>query len=195
MSAETPRRPTPRPTPRTGVIVVAAIVLAIVIWLIVRGGDDNDSKQTAQPVPQRPGLPAVSLDKDSLKNYASGQSQPVYWVGPRPQRKYEVTRTGDGSTYIRYLPPGVKAGDKRPAYLTVGSYPNNNPLNAVREAGSKKGSSVAKVPAGGEAVISGTSSNSVYLAYPNSKVLVEVWDPKPGRSAELVRSGAVVRVR
>src|SRR4051794_6955339 len=127
MAADTGRRP----TPRVWIIVGVAIVIAIILWLILRGGDDNNNASTSQPVPQRPGLPAVLLDHSSLQNYASGQSSPVYWIGARNGRGYEVTRTGDGSTYIRYLPKGVKAGDPRPQYLTVGSYPNSDAAAAV----------------------------------------------------------------
>src|SRR4051794_7181434 len=194
MAADTGRRP----TPRAGIIVVVAIVVGVIIWLIVRGGGDDNSNNAGQgqPTPQRPGLPAVLLDQSSLKNYASGQSGPIYWVGARDKRSYEVTRTGDGSTYIRYLPTGVKAGDPRPEFLTVGSYPNSNATQAVEQAGGAKGNTVLKVQGGGEAVANLTNpGRSIYLAYPKSNVLIEVWDPKPGRSLDLVRAGAVIPVR
>src|SRR3954452_13369081 len=130
MAADTGRRP----TPRVWIIVGVAIVIAIILWLILRGGDDNNNATNqSQPTPQRPGLPAVLLDRASLKNYSSGQNAPVYWVGARDKRRYEVTRTADGSTYIRYLPTGVKAGDARPEFLTVASNPNAKPIDAIEQ--------------------------------------------------------------
>jgi hypothetical protein len=192
MAADTGRRPTP--SRRIWIVVAVAIAIAIILWLVLSGGDDdNNTANQSQPTPQRPGLPAVRLDQSSLKSYASGQDDPVYWVGPRDNRGYEVTRTNDGSTYIRYLPTGVKAGDPRPEFLTVGSYPNAKALASVRQAGKKKGYTTTELDGGGEAV-SNTGGRSVYLAFPNSPVLIEVWDPKPGRSLDLVRGGAVVPV-
>src|SRR3954454_2331468 len=141
------------PSRRVWIIVGVALVIALVLWLILRGGgDDNTATNQGQPTPQRPGLPAVLLDRASLKNYSSGQATPVYWAGPREKRRYEVTRTNDGSTYIRYLPSGAKAGDSRPEFLTVGSYPNSNALKSVEQAAGQKGNSILKLEGGGEAV-------------------------------------------
>ena len=35
---------------------------------------------------------------------------------------YELTRSADGSFYVRYLPAGAKPGDPRPEFLTVATY-------------------------------------------------------------------------
>jgi hypothetical protein len=175
------------------------VVIAVVVWLIVRGGDDNGNKnssgQLTQPVPRVPGVPPVSLDAASLKNFVQSQGHPVYWVGARQDRNYEVTRTSDGSVYIRYLPKNVKAGDRRPAFLTVGTYPNNDPEKSVRNGSKRRGFGLITVAGGHALTNSNPPARSVYVAYSGSKYLVEVWDPSPGRSLDLVRSGAVTPVR
>jgi len=56
----------------------------------------------------------------------------VYWAGAPSKDTYELTRTTDGRTDIRYLPPGVAVGDTRPDYLTVGTYPLTNAYALVR---------------------------------------------------------------
>jgi len=183
------------PGPRARIVIVVAVVIAIVLWLILRGGGDDNktSTQASQPVPQRPGLPAVALDTTSLKNYAKGEASPVYWVGSRNDRRYEVTRTNDGATYVRYLPPGVKAGDSRAAYLTVGTYPSANPQKAIDDGARTPGSTVVDVPGGGRGWTK--TKNNIYIAFPQVKQLIEVWDPNEGRALQLAKSGEVVPVR
>jgi hypothetical protein len=50
-------------------------------------------------------------------------------------------------------------------------------------------------PGGGLATWSTERPSSVYLGFPGSNVLVEVYDPSPKRARELALSGRVGRVR
>jgi hypothetical protein len=192
---DSPRPPSSRGGPtsrqqRVGIIVVAAIVIGIVIWLIVRGGgDDNKQATTTQPT-----APPAGLDLAGLRNFAKGLGHPMYWAGPRTNRTYEVTQTQDGSVYLRYLPPGVAPGASQPLYLSVGTYPNTTAYQTAQQAAARKGATVLHLKNKGLGVTSPRTNKSVYLAYPNSQVLVEVFTPDPARSLRLVRSGAIVPI-
>jgi hypothetical protein len=174
---------------RVGIIVVAAIVIAIVIWLIVRGGGDDNKQATTQPT-----APPAALDQAGLINFAKGLGHPMYWAGARANRTYEVTQTRDGSVYLRYLPPGVEPGAPQPLYLSVGTYPNATAYQTAQQAAARKGATVVHLKNKGLGVTSPRTNKSVYLAYPNSQVLVEVFTPDPARSLRLVRSGAIVPI-
>ena len=94
----------------TAVIALAALI-GLAVWLVIesRGGSGSKSKSNAI------GPKALSLS--GLRSFAGKVSQPIYWVGSRPDTMYEVTRNSTG-IYVRYLPTGVKAGDPKP-FLTT----------------------------------------------------------------------------
>jgi hypothetical protein len=98
--------------------LAALLVVALTLFaalLLIRG--HGAGKTTLPPV----GSPAA-VSESQLKSLASESSQPIYWAGPK-HGTYELTRTTDGRTYIRYLPFADKVGDRTPNYLTVGTYP------------------------------------------------------------------------
>jgi hypothetical protein len=183
------------------VAAVAALALAVafVAWLLVRG-DSSPSRATA-PVTTaaagtttraRPILEAASVAR--LEAVASAAGHPVYWAGPRAGTTYELTRTTDGRIYVRYLPKGVKLGDRRSIYLIVATYPVPGAYRAVLAAAKQKGARTFGVAGGGKALVNAKTPTNVYLAYPGSSYQIEVYDPKPGRARALVASGRIRRV-
>jgi hypothetical protein len=124
-------------------------------------------------------LVAVSKDLD----------QPLYWAGPREDTTYELTVTGEGRVFIRYLPSGVEPGDET-LFLTIAMYPFDDAYNVTKR--SATSADIIEDPHGGVAV-KGTANN-VYLAYPGQDVQVEVYSPTPGEAARLVQQGKIVPV-
>jgi hypothetical protein len=93
--------------------------------------------------------------------------------------------------YVRYLPPGVKVGDKRADFLTVGTYPETDPMRSLTSALKRKGTQRFSVPQGGTAVQDSAHPTSVYLTYPNSSFLLEIFEPSPAQARAVARSGAI----
>jgi hypothetical protein len=184
---------------RIGAIVALALAIAFVIWLFVRKDDSGSKKPTAGPTqstqtttsqPQtKPLLKAANLQ--TLKTIAAVLGHPIYWAGARPGITYELTRTVDGRVYIRYLPKGVKIGDRSASYLIVATYPVVNAYRAVQTAAKEKGAETFDVAGGGKVVLNKGAPTNVYLAYPKSSYQIEVFDPKPGRARSLVASGKI----
>jgi hypothetical protein len=114
----------------------------------------------------------------------------VYWAGHRPGFTYELTQV-NGNVFIRYLQSGTGLGDPRPAFLTVGTYPKANAHTSLERLARRRGNTSIKLSRGGLAVFSDARPQSVYFAYPGSKVQVEVYDPSAPRALRLVRSGRV----
>ena len=171
-------------------IVALALVVCVVVWLLVKGGDDENGSQTTATTPAK-AVPSLVSEAD-LAAYAKTVDQPVYWAGPRQNYSYELTKTSDGSAYIRYLPQGVAAGDPRPQFLTVGTYPRKNAFATVEQAAGQAGASSVSLPGGGIGVPSPRNKQSVYMSYPESPVLVEVFSTSPARSLRLVRQQDIV---
>jgi hypothetical protein len=126
----------------------------------------------------------------SLRALADASGHPIYWAGPEPDVKYELTRVTDGRIYIRYLPKSVPIGDKH-LYPIVATYPVANAYRAIRTAAKESGAVTFHTKRGGLAVYNQSAPTNVYLAYPGSKYQVEVFDPNPSRARRLVKTGAV----
>jgi hypothetical protein len=93
------------------VFAAAVAVAAVVVgWLLIHGKGDTRSRASG---------PAL-VSQTQLEELASSSTEPIYWAGPRKGFSYELTRTADGRTYVRYLPHGVPAGDRRAEFLVVG---------------------------------------------------------------------------
>ena len=171
--------------PRTGVgaVIALAVVAGVIAW-VVSGRDDNSS--TAGPVAST--IKPVALNTSGLATLAGTVGQPIYWAGPRTGYLYELSRTDNGNVYIRYLPPGVKAGAKGAKYLIVATYPFSDALAALEKVEGGRG---IQVPGGGLALVDEKYPKSVHLAFPNVNFQVEVFDPSPKRALAVATSGQV----
>jgi hypothetical protein len=168
------------PLSLVGLLLIALISFGALLTL--RG---PEGKTTLPPV----GSPAA-VSESQLKSLASESSQPIYWAGPK-HGTYELTRTTDGRTYIRYLPSADKVGDRTPNYLTVGTYPTKQAFSALSRAAARDGAVSANVDHGGLLVFNNSAPKSVYFSYPKSGYQVEVYDPSPLQARGLVLSGSI----
>jgi hypothetical protein len=142
-----------------------------------------------------PASPFVATAGQLRALAGSLRPDPVYWAGWRPQMRYEVTRTTDGTVYVRYLPNGVEAGDPRTGLLTVATYPRANALGDVRAAAKREGAVAFRLPGGGIAVYDRATPSNVHLAYPGRARQIEVYGSEEDGVAALVRAGTIVPVR
>ena len=162
---------------------VAIVAIVAVIAASVLGGDGEESRAA----PERAQAAGVSLDE--LQTTAASIPHPVYWTGPQPGRTYELTRTADGRTYIRYLPEGTKVGSARGDFLTVGTYPQEDALETLRATAKTQGAELMPLESGGYAFQDVNRPTSVYAAFPGLDLQVEVFDPGGAQARELVRDG------
>ena len=169
---------------RLGAVIAVALLVGFGAWLLLRGDDDS------KPERAKPEETTVA----DLQQLDEQSGHPVYWVGPRPGIKYEVTRTGNGNVYIRYLTGGAPIGDEKPNYLTVGSYPFRGAYATLRQSAQQQDTKSGRVSGGGIYVVSRDRPNSVYVAYPGVQLQIEVYSPSATQARRLVSSGQVRRV-
>ena len=193
-----PAARTRRRSLRVGAVVALALAAAFVVWLVVRGNDSGSSSPTTTSSPAttatqgpktKPLLEAASVQ--TLRTVEALVGHPIYWAGARSATTYELTRTTDGRIYVRYLPKGVKIGDKHADYLIVATYPVRNAYRAVQTAAKENGAETFGIAKGGRAVLNKSAPTNVYFAYPRSNYQIEVYDPHPGRARNLVASGKI----
>jgi hypothetical protein len=168
---------------RAGAALAVALAATFGAWLVLReGGGDT-------PAPDGPVSSGASVAQ--LRALSDQTGHPVYWAGRLENHTYELTRPTDGNVYVRYLPPGVPIGDRRPDYTTVGTYPRPHALTGLRRVSRLPEAASFAVADGGIAVYSRDRPSSVYLAFPGEDVQVEVYDPAPRKARRLARSGRV----
>jgi hypothetical protein len=172
---------------RIGGALALAIVAGVVVWLIVKGRDDANK-------PVGPTSTASAVTLSTLRALPGEVGHEVYWTGPDPSYKYELTQV-DTNIYIRYLPPGVGAGDPRPNFLTIGTYPTARPYGVLSRQGRQRGSHLRRAAGGGIAVWSDSRPQSVYLAFPRSNLRIEVYATSAARALRLAVTGAVKPIR
>jgi hypothetical protein len=165
-----------------GVASVALVLVAVALAVV--GGDEGSADALV-------GVARI-VDVGELEGLEGELGHPVYWAGSRAQYEIELREEAEGSVYLRYLPPGVEAGDPRRDLLTVGTYPVAGAQGAVRRAATAADVPVEHLSEGGIAF--DNSLGSVYLAYPGSDLQIEVYSPKAGEAMALIRSGAIEAV-
>lgn len=184
------------PAVRVGAIVAIALAIAFVVWLLVRGDDSPSSESpTLRATPTAQGVGPVANTPAKLHALSGEMGHAIYWVGPEPNRTYELTRTARSRIFVRYLPRGVPIGIRRAAFTIVGTYPVPKALDVLKDLSKKIGEKQLSVPNDGFAVYSAATPTNIYVAYPGSDLQIEVFDPSPQRARRLVTSGQVAPVR
>jgi hypothetical protein len=167
--------------------VALTAAAASVAWLLLRSDGGTPG------IPAANGIPAL-VSQLQLQRLAASVDHPVYWAGPRPGFSYELTRTSMGRVFVRYLPHGVAAGDARPDFLTVGTYPGKRSFADLKRAANRDGAVWVGLDHGGLVVFAARNARSAYLGYPSGKYQVEVFAPSTGVARKLVLAGTIVPV-
>jgi hypothetical protein len=164
---------------RAAAVIVFAVIVGLVIWLALRNNGGSSPSSLSSN--------ATAASAEDIKNLAASVNHPIFWVGPRQDNTYELTRLANGSIYVRYLPSGVDVGSSDP-YLTVVTYPFGGAYAALKKIHDKD-SVPLTISNHGIAVYSKKNPQSVHAAFPGVDYQVEVYDPNPGTATGLVVSG------
>jgi hypothetical protein len=163
---------------RLGAVIVVAVAAGLIVWLVLR---DNGSSSSGS-------FNATAVSPGQIKNLAASVDHPVFWAGPKKGYTYELTRSPNGSIFVRYLPHGVNVGSNKP-YLTIATYPFPGAFPALEAVARKRGITRLTVPRGGIGEVAKKDPQSVHVAYPGVDYQIEVYDPTPGTATALVATG------
>lgn len=162
---------------RGGVLLIVAVVAVLLIT-----APDDEEPVGAEGTPPHP------VTAEELRDAAADSELPIYWAGPMPGSRIELTQGGDGSALVTYLDREPQERDAVGSPV-IGTYPMEDPAAAVAKTGAQDGATVMEAPGGTTVVSSADSPTSVYFADPENTVRVEVYDPSPQRAMSLARSG------
>jgi hypothetical protein len=175
-------------TIRTLCLVVALIASAMGagLTLLVHRGSSG-AALGATPPQLEADTPTV-VTPDELASLSS-TAHPVYWAGSMSGRRLEVTSTGKG-TFVRYLPAGMRVGLREQA-LTVATYELADAWDVAQQAAGRKDARKRALADGTVAIWRTSRPTNVYLARPDSTVLVEIFDPDAASARRLSVSGQI----
>ena len=161
-----------------------AALIGVVLWLTVgqSGGSSSGANGVVKP---------VAVSAAGLRTLATVVPSPIYWAGPLPRMRYELSRTTAGGVYVRYLPKGVHAGAKA-RYLTIATYPVANAFAVTQRAARLKRAVPIAAGSGTVAFYNASRPQSIFYAQSGSEYQVEVYSPSAGQARQLVSSGQVV---
>jgi hypothetical protein len=186
-------RSRPRRVVRIGAVAVAvALAAGFIAWLVF--GRGNRSETSSQTPTLSAGVPGATVARPAitsvraLQTLAAASTIPIYWVGARSGTAIELTRVPGGTVFVRYLPPGTRAGDPR-AFLTIATYPRPKAYAEVQHAATASKSKTIDLAGGGLAVYDAAHATNVHLAYPGQPYQIEIYAPR--QAVQLVESGAV----
>ncbi|MHB8060641.1 MAG: hypothetical protein ACYDHO_07410 [Gaiellaceae bacterium] len=165
-------------------VLVLAVVAGLVTWLVTdRGDNSSKSNNTAAKV----------VSEQDLQKLVTTIGKPIYWVGPEQGVRYAVEQRSNGQVYVRYLTAQMKTDTVKA--LTVGTYPMKNAYASTVALGKKNGWKQLETGTGGAAAFSSSKlTRNVYLAQPGLDYQIEIYDPTPGRAAEIVQAGRALPV-
>jgi hypothetical protein len=167
-----------------GGVVALAVLVALIAWLATRDGGDDSSAPVETTGPR-------IVSEAELADAAATSDSPIYWAGPVPGTKLELSELESGGFFVRYLPEAAEPGEGSAGHLTVGSYPLADPARALESFAGRPGSTSRQASDGREVVTSKEQPTSVYFASPDNSVQIEVYDPSPQRAMSLALSGLV----
>jgi hypothetical protein len=167
-------------------IVLVVALLAVIAVSILHKDDEASTTSAAEP---------RVVSAAQLADFAA-ESGKTYWIGPRRGATYELTAGAEGPIYVRYLRDGAEAGDPRPDFLTVVTYPGRDGAAELRQTARDDPAAELGRGADGALVLTDPSSpKSAYIAYPDADVQVELYSPIPDHAQRLALRGEVRQVR
>ena len=171
-----------RPWLNWTLIALGVVLLAGLVVLLLFDGDDGS------PASGEPQIVSAA----QLESFAADLGHPVYWLGERPDSRVELTETSAGRVYVRYLDAGAEAGDPEAKFLTVGTYPVEDGVEALeRTHNFEDNRELAASGEGGVVLIDTKAPRNAHLAYPGDDFQIEIFSPIPGEAIRLASSDRV----
>lgn len=167
-------------------LIMAGVALlagaALLVWLFVISDDGEADRGVSVGIEE----PVEASESDLVA--LSGQvGHPIYWIGQQAGTTLEVTRLSKGEVFVRYVDDDAAIGDRKPRFLSVGTYPLKNAYEVLGQVAENEGVQVES--SNGALVVQDEKApQSVYLAYPDQDLQIEVYDPDPERALDVATS-------
>lgn len=172
------------------------IVLILALLGVLAVSALHDDEDEVPPVAAVASEGPEVVTPSQLADFATASGEAVYWIGPRAGATYELTANPGGPVYVRYLRDGAEAGDPRPDFVTVATYPEPDGAAELRRRAREEPAAELGRTADGALLLTDPSSpKSAYLVYPDAGTQIELFSPIPDHARRLAARGEVRPVR
>ncbi len=159
-------------------LLVGAVVVMLLLWALVIKSDEDEAGDDSPKIVQSSDIAAT----------AKRLGRSIYWAGERPNTKLELAESDSGRVYVRYLDMNSEAGVRSADFLTVATYPVDDPAAALRRAKqTRPDAELARSDGGALILIDPSAPGSIRVAYPGASEQVEVYTPDIADGIELVK--------
>ena len=173
-----------------GIAVLVLVILAAVgagLYFVLK----NDTNKGNNGTGKYKAISAQFLSAGRMRTQPLIIGQGFYWAGALPGLKMEFRRTAQGAIYVRYMPPSARKGQGG-NFLIIATYPFNQAVNGLKDQAQKAGGATVKGPDPGSIIyVDPTHPKSVYMAWKNDNVQVEVVGTSPAVAVRLAKSGDI----
>lgn len=184
-----------------GAAAIVFVAVAVFVWASgsTTPGAADDAPAGVEGIAPRegaatavlPSLGASVVTPAELQAAATESGRALYWAGERPRARLELTRTADGTTYVRYLTGTARAGAPGAGYVVVATYAQPDAYARVTSAARREHYFTADLAGRGRAVIDPDRPQNIYLVHPGQPYQVEVYAPTGDAARKLVFGGAI----
>ena len=176
---------------RFGALGIVAAAAAVAIAVAVGNGAELLARATKSGTvtPDR----ADRAQCVRTEGLVGGLDQPIYWVGPVAGERYELTRTTANDVYVRYLPPGVKAGTQQGEYPLIATYPYKGALAALKAINGRTAAQ-GRGREGRDRGSRAAKPTNAHVAFPHVNYQIEVYNPSAPAARRLATSAALTPV-
>ncbi|HEY8082420.1 MAG TPA: hypothetical protein VIE64_02535 [Solirubrobacterales bacterium] len=168
---------------RIAIVALALVGIGLGVWLASDDDGDGGAEEAVSAA-------AKIVSPTELSSIAASSPTPIYWAGERPDTELELTEE-EGNFYLRYLEDGAEPGSDPGGFLTIGSYPLENPRAELDEVAARPTAVVRHAADGRQVVSSEENPNSVYFVSPDNSAQVEIFDPSADVAMDLALSGDI----
>lgn len=166
--------------------LAAAVLGMVLLWALVIASDEDAERDDRGSSGPR------IVETSELSAAAKRLGHTIYWAGERPRTSIELAESKAGQVYVRYLPPGAKAGVRSADFVTVATYPVENAAAALQRGLDKRpNAELARGADGAVILIDPTTPGSVRLAYPGSNQQIELYTPNVEEGLQLATDGSI----
>lgn len=128
---------------------------------------------------------SVALTQSQLESIVKNKAIEAYWAGPRVGFLYTLDTRTKGQAVIRYIKSATQSSNVVANSRVIATYTAANAFGNTVAAASRAGNKGFRNPNGSVVFYANTKNTDVYLAFPNKKVQIEIYDPLAGQALSL----------
>lgn len=136
----------------------------------------------------------VALTESELIAAVKKTGLEIYWAGPVNGAKYTLSIPADGQAYVRYLPNGDGLSDTKPNYVVIATYTTVDAFTTTQSAGNQSNGVVFINRQNAVVYYSKSMPTNVYVAYPDSKYQIEIFDPLAAGALDIASKQGALRL-